>query len=197
MLGALLGLIYSVDYSSPHPQVTIDLCASTRSCYLFESWPIYALPSFRVPKFYDQSICRHLCSRSLILESTRKTAISPCEKICFELTKSFAFAGLICPFEKYCIKGCPCEHYRCKKIEFQQEKVPVWDLSKRKTIAVPDIEEKDIGLITKRNKDYASLTGENRKRHFIQSPIKLVDLTKKDTLTLKVSEERLFSHEIV
>lgn len=148
-------------------------------------------------KFYDQSICRHLCSRSLILESTRKTAISPCEKICFELTKSFAFAGLICPFEKYCIKGCPCEHYRCKKIEFQQEKVPVWDLSKRKTIAVPDIEEKDIGLITKRNKDYASLTGENRKRHFIQSPIKLVDLTKKDTLTLKVSEERLFSHEIV
>ena len=49
LLGALLTLIYSVDYSSLYHQVTIDLYASARSCYLFQSWPIYALLTFRVP----------------------------------------------------------------------------------------------------------------------------------------------------
>ena len=47
LLGALLTLIYSVDYSSLYHQVTIDLYASARSCYLFQSWPIYALLTFR------------------------------------------------------------------------------------------------------------------------------------------------------
>ena len=77
----------------------------------------------------DRFICRHLCSESLVLESTRNKAAGPCEKICGELTRSYDFAGEVCPFEKYCLKGCPCRFYQCQKIKNEQTLVPLWNLT--------------------------------------------------------------------
>ena len=80
-------------------------------------------------KFYDASICRHLCSSSLVLKSRKSLPTNSCEDICFELTKSAKSAGEICPFQKYCPNGCPCQFYQCEKISGkEQEKIPVWDL---------------------------------------------------------------------
>ena len=83
-------------------------------------------------KFYDRFICRHLCSQSLVLQSKRNKAFSACEFICFELTRSYDFAGEVCPFEKYCRTGCPCPFYQCEKIENEQALIPFWDLKKTK-----------------------------------------------------------------
>ena len=82
----------------------------------------------RKQKFYDQAVCRHLCSKTLVLESTMNKPISPCESICFKLTKSFDSAGEVCPYEKYCIRGCPCPFYKCEKLESPQKLFPVFDL---------------------------------------------------------------------
>ena len=79
-------------------------------------------------QFYDSQVCRHLCSTSLVRETWKKPAFSPCENICFELTRTQNSAGQICPFEKYCPNGCPCEHYECEKIPIEQQMVPVWEL---------------------------------------------------------------------
>ena len=84
-------------------------------------------------QFYDSQVCRHLCSTSLVRETWKKPAFSPCENICFELTRTQNSAGQICPFEKYCPNGCPCEHYECEKIPIEQQMVPVWEL-KNKTV---------------------------------------------------------------
>ena len=81
-------------------------------------------------RFYDQKVCRHICSNTLVLKSTRTTSISPCESMCFELTKSSEAAGEVCPFQKYCQKGCPCPYYECEKLESPQKLVPVFDLRK-------------------------------------------------------------------
>ena len=80
-------------------------------------------------KFYDQKICRHLCSSSLVLETTRTNPVLPCESICFQLTRSFDSAGEVCPRQKYCRNGCPCPFYDCEKIDdFHQKLIPVFDL---------------------------------------------------------------------
>ena len=81
-------------------------------------------------QFYDQSVCRHLCSKTLVLESTKTVPFSPCELICFELTRSFDSAGEVCPNQKYCSNGCPCPFYNCEKFEWQQKLIPVFDLEK-------------------------------------------------------------------
>ena len=81
-------------------------------------------------RFYDQKVCRHLCSNTLVLKSTRTNPITPCESICFGLTRSFDSAGEVCPFQKYCSKGCPCPYYECEKLESPQKFVPVFDLRK-------------------------------------------------------------------
>ena len=84
--------------------------------------------------FYDASICRHLCSSSLVLNSKKNSPINSCEGICFELTKSSESSGEICPFEKYCANGCPCKHFFCEKISDKyQEKIPVWDFESKKS----------------------------------------------------------------
>lgn len=82
----------------------------------------------------DRFICRHLCSNSLVLESTGKKAFSSCDQICFEVTRSHASAGEICPFEKYCKDGCPCPFYQCEKVTNKQTLVPVFELKKKKNI---------------------------------------------------------------
>ena len=76
----------------------------------------------------DQLLCRHLCSQSVVLKSRKTIAVTPCEKMCFELTRSFDNAGEICPSEKYCRKGCPCQFYHCQKIMNEQTLAPTWDL---------------------------------------------------------------------
>ena len=86
-------------------------------------------------KFYDAKICRHLCSKTLVLKSTRSNPTSPCESICYQLTRSFDSAGEVCPTEKYCRNGCPCPHYQCEKIVSNETLIPVFDL-KRKTRSV-------------------------------------------------------------
>ena len=81
-------------------------------------------------RFYDQQICRHLCSETRVLKSTRTSSISPCESICFELTRSFDSAGDVCPFQKYCQNGCPCPFYECEKFDSRQKLIPVFGLRK-------------------------------------------------------------------
>lgn len=101
-------------------------------------------------KFYDQKVCRHLCSNTLVLKSTRTHPITPCESICFELIRSSASAGDVCPSEKYCKKGCPCPFYKCEKTDKDQKFIPVFNLKKsdykRKGIN-GDIQEKFLELL--------------------------------------------------
>ena len=88
----------------------------------------------RKKKFYDQKICRHLCSRTIYLESSRSSSFSPCDLMCFQLTRSFESAGEVCPFQKYCAKGCPCPSYNCEKVAGSRQKfIPLLDLKKSKT----------------------------------------------------------------
>ena len=82
----------------------------------------------------DRNICRHLCSKTLVLESTRNKAFSRCDQICFQLTRTHDFAGDVCPFEKYCATGCPCPFYKCEKVVNEQTLIPVWDLKNGKEI---------------------------------------------------------------
>ena len=86
-------------------------------------------------KFYDTKICRHLCSKTLVLESTRNNPISPCESICFQLTRSFDSAGAVCPTEQYCPTGCPCPHYQCEKNNSPQKLIPTFNLEEEETIS--------------------------------------------------------------
>jgi len=87
-------------------------------------------------KFYDASVCRHLCSTTLVLKTKKTSPINNCEEICFELTRSSELAGEICPFQKYCPNGCPCKNYVCDKISFKdQEVIPVWDLESQTIIS--------------------------------------------------------------
>ena len=67
-------------------------------------------------QFYNQKMCRHLCSSTLVLKSTWTNPKSTCESICFVLTRSFDSAGEVCPTQKYCRKGCPCPFYECEKL---------------------------------------------------------------------------------
>ena len=59
--------------------------------------------------FYDQKTCRHLCSNTIILESTTTIAVSPCESMCFGLTKTSQSGEQICPTQNLCPTGCPCQ----------------------------------------------------------------------------------------
>ena len=79
-------------------------------------------------QFYDQKVCRHLCSKAVTLELRRTDHISPCESMCFQLTRSPDGAGEICPLQKYCPMGCPCPLYKCEKLESSQKLIPVFDL---------------------------------------------------------------------
>ena len=103
-------------------------------------------------QFYDQNICRHLCSNTLVLESTKSHPISPCESTCFELTRSSKSAGEVCPTQKYCENGCPCPFYECEKIDSRQKMIPVFDLETNSTGSVPDT------IITKSNGDVNLIT---------------------------------------
>ena len=87
-------------------------------------------------QFYDGKICRHLCSKTLILKSTKKNSKSHCESICFEIARTSDGAGAICPYQKYCINGCPCLHYKCEKTQSVQRMIPVFDLSSSETLDV-------------------------------------------------------------
>ena len=49
--------------------------------------------------------------------------------MCFHLTKSSDAAGEVCPFQKYCRKGCPCPYYECEKVESRQKLTPVFDFA--------------------------------------------------------------------
>ena len=107
-------------------------------------------------QFYDQNICRHLCSTTLVLESTRTKPISPCESMCFELTKSSDSAGQVCPTQKYCRNGCPCPFYECEKFELRQKMIPVFDLKTNSSDFISDpmntkaVTGRNVDLITAR-----------------------------------------------
>ena len=88
-------------------------------------------------RFYDQKVCRHLCSNTLVLKSTRTHPITPCESICFGLTRTSDAAGEVCPFQKYCPKGCPCPYYQCGKLDSPQKLVPVFELKKSENTPMP------------------------------------------------------------
>ena len=83
-------------------------------------------------RFFDTKICRHLCSTTLVLESTRTSPVNSCEQMCYELTRSSESSGDICPFQKYCKDGCPCKYYDCEKLsDDDQTQIPVWDLDEK------------------------------------------------------------------
>ena len=132
----------------------------------------------------DRYICRQLCSQSLFLESTETRGFNPCEKMCFELTRSYDFAGEVCPFEKYCKRGCPCRFYQCEKIENAQTLVPVWKLTDGQTI-----DDKPNGLIRKRMERRVEA-------EFEKFPIIFSTLLAQNSKSMSSSEtEKLFQHE--
>ena len=94
-------------------------------------------------KFYDAKICRHLCSTTLVLESRKRKPVSPCESICYELTRSFNSAGEICPMQKYCKNGCPCSFYKCEKSTAMDQKyIPAFDLQQSTRLKLDKIKGK-------------------------------------------------------
>ena len=139
-------------------------------------------------QFYDQAVCRHLCSKTLVLESTRTNPISPCESICFELTKSSDSAGEVCPTQKYCQNGCPCPFYECEKLEFEQRLVPVFDLAEAKDSTVENIH-----LISGRWSDRGT-TQEVKNQKF---PIILSDFNGRSGLVTINASDSLVSYERV
>ena len=155
-------------------------------------------------QFYDQKICRHLCSKTLVLKSTRTNPISPCEKICFGLTRSFDAAGEVCPFQKYCSKGCPCPHYECEKFESYQKLVPVFDLQKSQTIHLNGstgrleiLKEKSVkGLEDEEFLPIDGITGrwELNERQLKKFPIVLTDFLKKDSRVPVTASNSLFPY---
>ena len=127
-------------------------------------------------KFYDTKICRHLCSSTLVLETTRTNLIAPCESICFELTRSFDSAGEICPSEKYCKNGCPCPFYKCEKLtDSHQKLIPLFDLKKSENLKLDENKNKSssenlsVDLITRR--------WEGRNRQIKKFPLILSDFS--------------------
>ena len=108
-------------------------------------------------QFYDQNVCRHLCSTTLVLESTRTNPISPCESVCFELTKSSDSAGKVCPFQKYCSNGCPCPFYDCEKFDSRQKMIPVFNLKESENTTTPTILADPLN--TESNGDFKLITG--------------------------------------
>ena len=144
-------------------------------------------------QFYDQKICRHLCSQTLVLQSTRTVPISPCESICFELTRSSDAAGEVCPTQKYCSKGCPCPFYECEKLESRQKLIPLFDIqlnsTQTSTIAKPaqEITNGDVELITGR--------WEKRKTKNQKFPIILSDFSGLGDLVITNASSFLFSYE--
>ena len=106
-------------------------------------------------QFYDQKICRHLCSETLVLESMRTKPISPCESICFELTRTAESSGQVCPSQKYCPLGCPCPHYECEKTDSRQKFVPVFDLEEAVPIASSTMSPQSTSAQSTSTKDWS------------------------------------------
>ena len=140
----------------------------------------------------DRFICRHLCSQSLVMESTRNKAFSSCEKICFELTRSYYFAGEVCPFEKYCSTGCPCRFYQCEKVENEQTLVPVWDLTESRPNRVLQDLKNEFGLITNRLDVHE---GSFRRFPIVFSNLHAKNETRAKNLIGARKNNRLFPHE--
>ena len=120
------------EFILPEPVSQIELTNATPLDFSEEENEVN-LRRCQKKQFYDQKICRHLCSKTLVLQSTRTNPISLCESMCFQLTKSSDAAGEVCPFQKYCTKGCPCPYYECEKLESCQKLIPVFDLKKSQT----------------------------------------------------------------
>ena len=136
-------------------------------------------------QFYDASICRHLCSMSLVLKSKSTSPINKCEEICFELTKSSKSSGKICPYQKYCPNGCPCKHYACEKItDKDQVAIPVWDLESKTRKKGQHIDES----IFQRREDL------KRRPNSAGFNVKLYDYISKNFEEVFVDQGALFPH---
>ena len=103
---------------------------------------------FRCKKqqFYDAQICRHLCSKTLVLDTKQTNLQSHCQSICLDLSRASDGAGEICPYEKYCINGCPCLHFNCEKTSSDQKMTPVFDLHNSQVVNITEIEGKFISF---------------------------------------------------
>ncbi len=133
-------------------------------------------------KFFDKKICRHFCSTTLVLESTRSTPLNSCEQICFELTRSSESSGDICPFQKYCKDGCPCQYYDCEKTsDDDQTQIPVWDL------------ESKIERDAETDAIFARLERRKPKTHVFKTV--LYDFNLKNETSDTFIEEEIFLHE--
>ena len=138
-------------------------------------------------QFYDAMLCRHLCSISLVLKSTRRSSTNSCEKICTELTKSSKLAGEICPYQKYCENGCPCKQYACEKIgEKYQEEILVWDLES-KTSRPLDNDNSSLNIFDRRRDLW-------RVSHTYGFDVQLYDYSKNTTGRILLDNEALFPH---
>ena len=131
--GHLLKQCYETqEFTLPKPVSMIDNAKTAGLNFTSEENEVNLLRCQK-KQFYDQNVCRHLCSKTLVLESTRTNPLSPCESMCFELTRSSKGTGEVCPFQKHCINGCPCRFYECEKFESRQKLVPVFNLHKNST----------------------------------------------------------------
>ena len=171
------------------------------------------LRRFQKKNFYDQKTCRHLCSNTIILESTTTIAVSPCESMCFGLTKTSQSGEQICPTQNLCPTGCPCQDlkihllvrlkkewifkfgfcpfYECEKLNTRQKLAPFFDLKKKSQ----DTSVTSEGF-TDSNGDYNKIFGrwsENKKYKF---PIIFSDMTESPTQKMMTNfSDLLFPYE--
>ena len=142
-------------------------------------------------QFYDQKICRHLCSKTLVLELARANPFSPCESMCFELTRSSDSAGEVCPFQKYCPRGCPCPYYQCEKLNDRQTMIPAFDLEKAETIEIKELTLK-FNFTDLETKSINSVTGrwEDSDSKFTEFSLAFADFTSTNATKIEMNLEK-------
>ena len=145
-------------------------------------------------QFYDQKMCRHLCSATLVLRSTKIEPISSCEAMCFELTRTSDSAGAVCPFQKYCLNGCPCPFYDCEKLDSHQKMIPVFHLQ-NSTGPLWINNTEDISLVSITNEAALITDRWTTRKNAKQFPIFLSDLNEKSIPIDTTSSHSSFPYE--
>ena len=142
-------------------------------------------------KFYDAKICEYLCSQYSVKRSSERENL--CKDVCFTITRSQKTAGEVCPFQKYCINGCPCTHYQCEKEDKLSKKYQlVWNVTARESVQVADDT-----LIYRRDPDWDKLPAEIRITNgvgsFTKSPVSLYNFHSGISRKIEIKNDTLFN----
>ena len=99
-------------------------------------------------------------------------------------------SGKICPFQKYCPNGCPCNDYVCEKIgDKDQQELPVWDLESKTSDYNKSADNLDLNIFQRREEL-------NREPKTFGFNISLYDFTSTNTASqVYVEADVLYPHE--